>query len=200
MLDCVLCRSRNLVVVDVSQMEQLQSTGATQLLCDVCNRVTAWVLADCSRRTGGERREKSGPAPAIAALACPPPPQLTDENRRSGVERRQASQRRSERVRLSLPIRIRVSTINLEINEVTTTINVSRGGVYFQSNKPYTKNLQVRATLNYNPKNEGAGIEQLAIVVRVDTDPKTAMKGVALKYIEGSTKAATFGRWNPGAF
>jgi hypothetical protein len=200
MLDCVLCGNRKWLALNATQSEQLRSIGTTQLPCSACQRETAWILADYSRTShapaeppavsrpldsGGipQQPPVSPSTPAPGAVPQPAASRPSQENRRSGGERRQASRRKSERASLRLPLRIRVDTINLEFSEITTTLNVSRSGIYFQSNKPYTEGLRVRVTLNYSPENAAANIEQLAIIVRVSTNPKTGMNGVAVKYI-----------------
>ncbi len=201
MLDCVQCGSRNWLELEAPKAEELKSTGATRLRCGTCNRETDWKIADYSRRTGRERRAHPEPPrpqslnrlPVSERISIPtspetvhprsPAPPVFQPERRGNLNRRQSSRRKHERASLRLPIRIRVNSLSLEFSEVTTTLNVSRTGVYFQSAQPYTEGLRVRVTLNYSPENAGAGIEQPGTVIRVESDPKTGLNRVAIRFL-----------------
>jgi hypothetical protein len=81
---------------------------------------------------------------------------------------------------LELPLRVR--SLQFGFEEVTTTVNVSRGGVYFLSERAYGIGQQVKVQLNYNSGGTDT-LEQSAEVARVQTMPGSFKKGVALKYL-----------------
>ena len=197
MLDCVICGGRKWRTLDTIGAEELRSTGATRAHCETCNRETYWKTSDYGRRTGNDRRaQREDPKPqtvdpnlGIERIALQPPPdreryrqagaQILQE-KRTTTDRRQAFNRNHGRVPLRLPVMVRVSNGALRFEEVTETLNVSRTGVYFQTARPYEKGTPVQVTLNYSPMNPTSGIEQPGTVVRIDPDPVTRTKGVAV--------------------
>ena len=178
MLDCVICSSRKWVELTPAQSNELSVSGATMVACETCNRNTYWKFAEHDgRRTGTARRmdvQESTPQTAAS---------LTQEDRRSVSERRQSFQRQNYRVPLQLPIRIRYKNLARSFEEVTTTINMCRNGVYFSSRYPHSKGAIVFVTTNYSPTNPESNIEQLGSVVRVENPvPPSAVRGVAVKF------------------
>jgi hypothetical protein len=61
-------------------------------------------------------------------------------------------------------------------------VNVSRGGVYFHSERAYGIGQQVKIQLNYSSGGIDA-LEQSADVARVQSISGSFKKGVALKYL-----------------
>lgn len=100
------------------------------------------------------------PAPA-APPAKPKPPApvatATEEPRK---------ERRHPRVELEVPVRIRAGLAD----EVTKTINVSRGGLYFSVRLTYKLGQKVRINYPYSDIPRAKSPEHSAQVVRVDMD------------------------------
>jgi hypothetical protein len=198
MLDCVVCGGRKWMILEGMPADELVSTGATRMNCDSCKRDTYWKVADYGRRAGSDRRTQHDElkpqtvelVPGSQRISLQGPPdrerymqtatQILQSERRMLPDRRQAFQRAHNRVPLRLPIRIRVSGMGLRFEEVTSTINVSRTGVYFESTGPYSKGLTAYIAVNFSATNPGANIEQLGTVVRIDPNPSAGTKGVAI--------------------
>ena len=199
MLDCVICGSRKWMSLDGVAAEELLGNGATRLPCEACKRDTYWKVADHGRRTGGDRRMDTdavrpqtvdtvpgsqrvaiGGAPLDRTSYTQKAAEFLQTERRVTPDRRQAFQRQYDRVPLRLPLRVRVSGMGLRFEEVTSTINVSRSGVYFESNRPYSKGLTAYVAVNFSATNPGSNIEQVGTVVRIDPNPVTGTRGVAI--------------------
>ncbi len=84
---------------------------------------------------------------------------------------------------MQLPVRVRVWDWGLEtIVEVASTFNVSRGGLYFFSDKAFQSGQSVRVALNYASDSRDKVLEQRGEVVRVDKIAGSPKCGVAIKY------------------
>jgi hypothetical protein len=206
MLDCMVCGSRKWSVLEPRKANDLKSTGATRLRCAVCLRETYWRVSDYDWRNDpgvGSRAEVYRPpkesqrerlrtrvAPASERVAAPPAARASSAEAavsqplrsdvRSGADPHPLSRRRHYRVPLQLAVRVRVQSPEMHFSEITSTINVSRAGVYFQSNRPFATGLPVYVALNYSPTNQDANIEQPATVVRVESNALTGSQCVAL--------------------
>lgn len=208
MLDCMVCGSRKWSVLEPRKANDLKSTGATRLRCAVCLRETYWRISDYDWRNDpgvGSRadvdvyrppieRPRESPRTRVApvperiaaspaarpssAAAAVSQPHRSDV--RSEADPHPLSRRRHYRVPLQLAVRVRVQSPEMHFSEVTSTINVSRAGVYFQSNRPFAAGLPVYVALNYSPTNQGANIEQPATVVRVESNALTGNQCVAI--------------------
>ncbi|MBI4443812.1 MAG: PilZ domain-containing protein [Acidobacteria bacterium] len=130
-------------------------------------------------------------AGAVGGISLAPPPnkefyrqeavKAFQPERRAGEDRRAALQRNHHRVPLRLPIRVRVKSFNLQFEEVTSTINVCRTGVFFYSSHPYSKGVRAFVTLHYVPNEPGSTMELPGTVVRVDSNPGSDARGVAIQ-------------------
>jgi hypothetical protein len=153
----------------------LKGVGAVLVHCLACHKGTYHVYPSSGIfQPGLDRRHFSTlseppPAPPQAA----PAPQ--SQSAASGDENRGP-----RRVKLTLPLRVR--SLEFGFTDVTTTVNVSRGGVYFLTENPYRNGQRVKVHLNYSSGGADT-LEQLAEVVRVQHTPGSFQKGVALKYL-----------------
>ncbi len=92
--------------------------------------------------------------------------------------------RRRPRAKLRQPIRIRSGrALESNFQEITHTVNVSRGGVYFVTRHDYYRpTLNVLTVCPYNPLDPvGSTDERMAEVVRIDSLPG-GLHGVALSF------------------
>ena len=108
-------------------------------------------------------------APAPKVEIPPPPPSKPAKD-----------QRTNRRSSLKLPISIRAHVPDFEITELTETVNVSRSGVYFFSDKPYQWQRDVRVVVPHDRRADAQNIESPATIVRIDQKPGQPMRGIAL--------------------
>src|SRR5260370_38776626 len=96
--------------------------------------------------------------PLMPTTDEPESKRISDENRR-----------RNSRARISLPIRVRSADFAVDhVDEVRATGNVSRGGVYFSSQRSsYRRGIRVLLTIPCKGF-AGAGPEEPGEVVRVE--------------------------------
>jgi hypothetical protein len=106
---------------------------------------------------------------AVPAAELPQPAAVNEipNERRSGTDRRGQSSRRHHRVSLRLPVRVRVDSTEMRFSEVSKTINVSRSGMLFKSERPFQNGISVFVAFPYDPDNPGPTIEKQGTVVRV---------------------------------
>ncbi|MBI3896383.1 MAG: PilZ domain-containing protein [Acidobacteria bacterium] len=198
MLECAVCSTRKWQTFGAANAEELRLAGATRLSCPLCNIETYWTFAESDRRAGQDRRKQPEPIKqqqvdlqlGTEKVAFQPPPnqghfrqeaiRLFQPERRANEDRRQAPQRGHYRVPLRLPIRVRVSGFNLRFEEVASTINACRTGIFFHSTRPYSKGTLTYVTLNYSPS-DPAAIEHTGTVVRIETQPGSEAKGIAVQ-------------------
>ena len=67
------------------------------------------------------------------------------------------------------------------LEDVTTTTNVSRGGLYFETSVGFHLGQEVRVALNYSGK-AAKELEQTGHIVRVEALAGNLRKGIAIKY------------------
>lgn len=200
MMECLSCGNRSLLDFPPAQLSDIGAAGATWVACETCNRDTNWKFADYGRRSGMNRRgndevptpQRANNEPGLQRASFRPSPDqdefrqpavaIIQHERRSLSDRRQTVLRQKDRMPLQVPICIRYDNPDARFEEVTETINVSRRGVYFKSNRPYSKGATVYLTLNYSPTNLGSNIEKLGSVVRVEPPATPSdFKGVAMQ-------------------
>ncbi|MBI1750366.1 MAG: PilZ domain-containing protein [Acidobacteria bacterium] len=82
-----------------------------------------------------------------------------------------AERRRSRRLKIAQQVRVRPSGfVENEFEEVLTTVNISRDGVYFVTErKDYIAGLRLFVTTPYSTAPGALNMEYLARVVRVDS-------------------------------
>lgn len=110
--------------------------------------------------------EPAGEEPKVETPARPPKPPKDNRTKR--------------RSPLKVPIRIRAHFPSYEFTEVAETVNVSREGVYFYSDRPYKMLGEVKIIMPYDAKADAQAIEASAKIVRIDSGPGDARRGVAL--------------------
>ena len=163
--------------------EDLRISGAAKLFCESCTRETYWIYSQHSEGSVAPRRTADAPtegAASPAATAQATPMRMQTE-RRVSSDRRGRVRRLQRRVALQVPVRVRVISAAQQFEEVTRTMNVSRSGIYIQSDRPYTKGLPIYVAMNYSSREPGMAGEQKATVVRVDSVPGSQSRGVAIQ-------------------
>jgi hypothetical protein len=193
-----MCGTRKWKSLEETHTEDLRISGAAKLFCESCTRETYWTYSQHSEGNSAVRRiaEPSsrtmtsavGGAEAGAAAAADEPAgcqqgpvRSMQTERRVASDRRGRTRRTNKRVALQTPVRVRVISAASQFEEVTRTMNVSRNGLYFQSDRPYTKGLPIYVAMNYSPREPAVAAEQKATVVRVDSVPGTATRGIAIQ-------------------
>ncbi len=165
-LQCALCETSKLWQPDEEAVRSLRERGACLFPCDTCHANTYWILSRHERRSPAAHSDSAKDVPS----ASPAP-------RTDPIKHVQ----RDHRVPLSLPVRVRVWTLG-GLEEITTTRNVSRGGLYFETAVPFGIGQAVRVALNYSRKSTGTVLEQTGHIVRVDLLPGSPKKGLAVRY------------------
>jgi len=81
--------------------------------------------------------------------------------------------RRSRRVKMSRPVRVRPSEPRDDhFEDLITSINASKEGIYFHSRRPgYYKGMRVFVTFPYSSGHDPMNCDYVAEVVRVETLP-----------------------------
>lgn len=97
------------------------------------------------------------------------------------VEEPRGERRTQRRNRLRLPIRVQGTLSTGEVDEVTHTENVARGGVYFISPNTFFPGINVTVTYPYWEGHGALNKAYPAKVVRIDSRPD-AKRGVALHF------------------
>jgi hypothetical protein len=84
-----------------------------------------------------------------------------------------AQKRRSRRVKMSRPVRVRPSEPRDDhFEDLITSINASKEGVYFHSRRPgYYKGMRVFVTFPFTSVHDPMNCEYVAEVVRVEALP-----------------------------
>ena len=114
--------------------------------------------------------------PTMPATDDPKSKRISEENRR-----------RNPRARISLPIRVRSADfVDDQVDEVRATINVSRGGLYFISQRSsYHRGMKVLLTIPFRDFVADAGPEERGEVVRVEPF-KDGRAGVAVRLLKST--------------
>lgn len=92
------------------------------------------------------------------------------------------SQKRRPRVRMTLPIRVR----HQKAAEESVTVDVSRSGVLFRTDKAYTQGDPVMVCMPFQPAGEHQEVP--AVVIR--TVQRADVRGVALHFASAMTESA----------
>jgi PilZ domain len=155
LLECVRCHSQELAYLDEFEVEVLETNHSLSRHCRRCTDTSVWKKA----------------VPREGAQLPPPPlPRPREES---------ARRTRNDRKHVRLDLKVEVCIRHPQLGqEVTTTINVSRGGFRFRSGKGYGEGWVIEAALPYSKT--GANIFTPARVVYVAEDPgaKTYVYGV----------------------
>jgi hypothetical protein len=172
-LQCCVCQVRSSFEAGPAQLASLKESGASFFHCTTCSRNTYWSYPSIERIPGLDRRVfHYDDRPQAPIPNAPKPPEPVDERPPS---------RGPRRVSLSLPVKVRGLGLDV-IEEITTTTNVSKTGLYFLSEKPFHVGQELRVAMNYS-KSATEDLEQRAQVVRLVAIPGTSKKGVGARYL-----------------
>ncbi|GEM_PF-4316123 len=192
LLQCAICQTRQEWKLIPAELTAIKDLGAALIPCAACQKKTYHVYPSTGEyRPGMDRRHFGGlnfpaaeapsrPVPAALRPVPAPAAQAAVKTAPADGSVEHQESRGPRRVRLELPLRVR--SLEFGFEEVTTTVNVSRGGVYFLTERPYRIGQRTRVQLNYNSASAD-NIEQQAEVARVQVIPGSFRKGVALKYV-----------------
>ena len=200
MLECAVCSSRRWKSLEDAHAVDLPVSGAARLFCESCTRETYWLYSQHSGGAAAPRRTSEPPARADANVIAGQEPAAGPANaepdsvpkgpvrslqteRRFASDRRGRSRRTNRRVALQVLVRLRVSSACSQFEEVTRTVNVSRNGIYIQTERPFAHGLPLYVAMNYPPREPGLLPEQKATVVRVDPVPNSPARGVAIQLL-----------------
>ena len=198
MLDCTICSTRKWKSLEEEHAEDLRVSGAARLFCESCTRETYWIYSQHSDGNAAVRRTSESTPRAMTAAASGTEAgaqaapgesagggqgsmRSMQTERRVAADRRGRARRTNRRVALQTPVRVRVISAASQFEEITRTVNVSRNGLYFQSDRPYAKGIPVCVAMNYSSREPGVAPEQKATVVRVDSVPGSANRGIAIQ-------------------
>src|SRR5260221_6586747 len=113
----------------------------------------------------------------------------TDDSKSKRIS--EENRRRNPRARISLPIRVRSADfVDDQVDEVRASINVSRSGLYFSSQRgSYHRGMNVLLTIPFRDFVADAGPEERAEVVRVE-HLKDSRTGVAVRLLKSTESRA----------
>lgn len=95
-----------------------------------------------------------------------------------------SERRRTRRVRMSQPIRVRpADPKSASFEEIGTTTNVSRDGIYFISEREeYVENMRLFVTMPYHTRVHPLNFEYVGQVARIDSLPQ-GKRGIAVRLL-----------------
>lgn len=114
LLECLGCGKQSLLVLNLVQVDLLESAGTLQNLCHECGQLSTWSFADITRRP----KE----LPPVPPRAAPPPPVSRGVGKWDG----NAERRIYKRVAVKLRAQVRNSKGQ---QEIAKTENLSKGGL-----------------------------------------------------------------------
>ena len=114
LLECMGCGKQSLLVLNLVQVDLLESSGTLQNLCHQCGQLSTWSFADITRRP----KE----LPPVPAPAAPQPPASRGVGKWDG----NAERRIYKRVAVKLRAQVRNSK---GLQEIAKTENLSKGGL-----------------------------------------------------------------------
>lgn len=155
LLECGKCHEVSLTVFSMVDYDLLETSGSLLRNCNTCKAETSWIYARNPTRVP-ERSAPPAPAAPEAVTAPDVPVPVVPAPGGAGAELR-----KSHRVSLRLPIRVRGSK---DLADLTKSENVSKGGLAFTSDKLFEVNEILHITCPYNPS--GGNIEVPGRVVR----------------------------------
>ncbi len=114
---------------------------------------------------------------------------ITDDPKSKRIS--EENRRRNHRARISLPIRVRSADfVDDQVDEVRATINVSRGGLYFSSQRcSYHRGMKVLLTIPFRDFVADAGPGERGEMVRVEHF-KDGRTGVAVRLLKSTESRA----------
>lgn len=160
-LQCAVCQTCREAELAGQQLANLKNLGAVLVMCAKCGRATYWICFGADRCVFLETHVEPPPAQEAAPR----------ENARG-----------PRRLDLELPVRIRSKNFGGS-TEFTVTNNVSRGGLYFVSDRLYKIGQEVQVALNYSADATGHALEQRAVIARIVPIKGSLRKGIGVKYL-----------------
>ena len=165
-LVCESCENTRVDLIDEEKLDHIIKGEALVQMCSTCHQETGWSLAEEERRRRG--------LPKRAGIS-----RRADEDRRAGIDKR-----RNRRVQLHIPIEVRYSVAGLEFREETTSVNITRTGLYFLTSAELrygmTLSLVLPRPLLPDPKNP----VMQARVARIDEQRGDGPKyGIGVEYL-----------------
>lgn len=155
LLECDQCHDVALTVFSMVEYDLLENCGWLPRKCNTCRAETNWVYSRNPTRAPEPPVPSEPEAPAPAPLPVAPVPAAPAPTVSS------AERRKSPRVSLRLPMRVRNSK---DVTDLTKSENVSKGGVAFTSDKMFEIQELLHVTCPYNPS--GGDMEVPGRVVR----------------------------------
>jgi len=156
LLECVRCRTRELTYLDESETEVFEANHQVSKQCKQCRDRTLW------RQSVGAVTVEP-PVPSVAPLA---------------VATRTQNERKHPRMDLDVKAGIRSPQFG---EEVVSTMNISRGGFAFKSQRGYDVGMMVQVSVPYS--SAGANIFTSARIAHVKDSPKEGKKIIGVAYV-----------------
>jgi len=111
-----------------------------------------------------------------------------------------AERRRRRRAVITAPVFVRVPNSLGSLEEVCTTLDVSRDGLLFLSHRPrYSKSQRVDVTFPYSNSPSEINLGQAAEIVRV-TERRGGSYAVAVQFVSAAVEPRSYGRNLPARF
>ena len=164
-LICSSCTTQRLEMLTEETLHRLTMGDSLSLMCSQCHTVTEWGLAEEDRR---QRRAREPEAP---------------QERRADRDRRIHG-----RVRIHLPIEYKYSVGGLEFPGTTSTVNISRSGIYFLTSKELRWGMKLMVLLPHTIVPDSKNPVLDGRIVRIDQRSEEPRFGVAVHF-EGITLA-----------
>ena len=165
-LVCERCENSRVDLIDEEQLDHIIKGEALVRMCSNCHQETAWSLAE------EERRQRGLPKRAGAS-------RIPERDRRGAPNKR-----RNRRVQLHIPIEMRYSVAGLEFREETTSVNISRTGLFLLTNAELRYGMTVSMILPRpllpDPKNPVLQARVARIIERTGGGPKY---GVGVEFL-----------------
>ncbi len=181
-LVCKCCGSQESVPLDSE--EQANAAGGEVLWrhCSQCAEETDWQaeawLVEQRRLDENKRAAQRATAPAPALVAAPAPapvaePEPEPEPAPTAPPINWAERRTSRRIQMKTRARVRRPDGRVEI---VSPLNVSRGGIAFESAVEYTLDERIKVAMHYREGEEP--LETLGVIVRVVPGANAKQYGV----------------------
>ena len=170
LLECAICHTREVAYLDASDAEVFELHRCLSIFCKRCSNTTIWRPAPAAL-DAPEKMAAEQPAPAPKAIepAVPDPAMRTED------------ERKETRVRLRMAVGIRDSQSQ---EEVTETLNISRGGFCFVSHKQYRVGSVIQAALPY--ASDQANIFCPGRITHAEAAPEEGLFSYGVSYIPSS--------------
>jgi PilZ domain len=157
-LECGACHTRELTYLNESQLEVLETNNSLARHCKRCADYTVWKKSSV----------EVGATEAPAAAPQPPP-----------VYKRTENLRREHRREVRVTTCIRSQEYN---DDIVMSRNASRGGLCFESTRPYSKGWKIEVAIPYT--RGGANIFLAAHIVRVQPAPRGELNVYGVAYVK----------------